>query len=92
MLQCDSLLGVGQPQLHQLRDLALQPLPADGGLIGIGGLPLQPGAGLLQQLGQRALILRVAEQGLQVLLLQRELACQLPILIGGLSRGAQQGQ
>ncbi|MNT52323.1 hypothetical protein D3C72_1893450 [compost metagenome] len=49
LLQCGSLLRVGQSQLHQLLDLAVQPLPADGGLVGIAGLPLEAWTRLLQQ-------------------------------------------
>ena len=92
-MQCSGLIGVGQPQLHQLLDLAIQSLPADGRLVGIGRLPLKARAGLLQQVGKRALVLLIAQQGQQVFLLKCELASQLSIRIGSLdARSTQYGQ
>ncbi|MNG03345.1 hypothetical protein D3C84_864200 [compost metagenome] len=93
MFERIGLLGVGQSQLHQLFDFPLQPLPVDGGLVGICGLPFEAWARLLQQVGQRTLVLLIGEQGQQILLLQCELACQLPVRVGGMGTGgAQQGQ
>ena len=90
MLQCIRLIRIGQPQLHQLPDLAIQPLPTDGRLVGIPSLALQARAGLWQQVGQRALVFLIVQEWQQVLLLQRELACQLPIGVGSLGRGGAQ--
>ena len=44
---------------------------------GIPSLALQTRAGLWQQVGQRALVFLIVQEWQQVLLLQRELACQL---------------
>ena len=57
------------------------------------GLSLEARARLFQQLGQRTLVLLIGEQGQQILLLQCELACQLPVRVGGMGTGGtQQGQ
>lgn len=82
LLQRGGLFRVGQSQLHQLLDLAIQSLPADGRLVDIDCLSLKAWAGLLQQVGKRALVLLTAQQGQQVFLLKCELASQLPVRIG----------